>query len=270
MLVNPVNVVIAGWLACVTAEAVPVVFWLPIWFTPGKLISAEPSNPTPPIKRWFVNFSAVSTLEIPDTVPVTVKFPFKCVSAFTFKPCDATIGPANVIFWPLVPASVNPGREVILDCKLFVTVAAEPVVFWLPVRLTPGKAISDVPSNSTPPIKRGFKNFDAVSTFPLTSPINFLFSANTISLAECVLTVSAEKCCTLSSRASMFDWTSPDKPLRYPSLVVPNDWVTLCSSTTSIVVEDMLNFEAPNASTRSNFSSLRTVTGPLTSTNPWK
>ena len=37
----------------VAVAAFPVVSWLPVWFTPGRLISAVPSNDTPPMFLQF-------------------------------------------------------------------------------------------------------------------------------------------------------------------------------------------------------------------------
>ena len=37
--------------AVVNVAALPVVFWLPVVFTPGRFMSALPSKLTPPISR---------------------------------------------------------------------------------------------------------------------------------------------------------------------------------------------------------------------------
>ena len=57
-------------VAVVETAAVPLVFWLPVALTPGKLMSAEPLNETPPIVRavWRV----VAVVELPDNAPENV------------------------------------------------------------------------------------------------------------------------------------------------------------------------------------------------------
>ena len=65
-----------------------------------------------------------------------------------------------VVFW--LPITLTPGRSMLADpskrtppmVRAVVNVAAEPVVFWLPRVLTPGKSISAEPLNETPPIRR--------------------------------------------------------------------------------------------------------------------
>ena len=48
----------------VAVAALPLVFWLPTWFTPGKSILAVPSNKTPPIVLAFANWVAVAALPL--------------------------------------------------------------------------------------------------------------------------------------------------------------------------------------------------------------
>ena len=43
----------------VAVAALPLVSWLPVAFTPGRFILAEPSNDTPPIVLAFVSAAAV-------------------------------------------------------------------------------------------------------------------------------------------------------------------------------------------------------------------
>ena len=81
--VNPVNVptlVIAVWAAPVTVAALPVVFWLPAVFTPGKLISALPSNDTPPIVLAVARAVAVAAFPVVSWLPVAFT-PGKLISA---------------------------------------------------------------------------------------------------------------------------------------------------------------------------------------------
>ena len=54
-----------------------------------------------------------------------------------------------------------------------VSVAAEPVVFWLPVVLTPGRSIEAEPLNDTPPIFLAVANVVAVPALPVTLPVTF-------------------------------------------------------------------------------------------------
>ena len=266
--VTPANVVITGCDELVTDTAVPVVFWLPVTFTPGKLISAVPLNATPPIKRSVVSLAAESTLIIPVVVPLITKLE-TVVVPLTVKFWATVSDPEFVTVSPLVPIEVKPVSVEIVGCEPFDTVAAEPDVFWVPEVLTPGKLISAEPLNPTPPIRRGFASMVAVSALPVTSPTNFLPVARLISFADVVLVVSDVKCCVLASNASMLLWTSPDKFLRWANLLVANDCALFAGSTTLIAADVMLNFEVPEESSISNFSLLRTVTGPLTSTNPW-
>jgi hypothetical protein len=53
---------------------VPVVSWLPVALTPGRLILVEPLKDTPPIVRAVVKVDAVSALPVtsPVTSPVTL------------------------------------------------------------------------------------------------------------------------------------------------------------------------------------------------------
>jgi hypothetical protein len=62
--------------AVVKVAADPVVFWLPVVLTPGKLIFAEPLKLTPPIVLAFCNVVAVVALPLnpADTVPTTNVF----------------------------------------------------------------------------------------------------------------------------------------------------------------------------------------------------
>ena len=65
--------------APVTVAADPVVFWLPVVFTPGKSISAEPSKLTPPIFLAVDKVVAVDAVveedTVPEIVPETDRFP---------------------------------------------------------------------------------------------------------------------------------------------------------------------------------------------------
>ena len=53
-----------------------------------------------------------------------------------------------------------------------VAVAAVPDVSWFPAVLTPGKLISAVPSNDTPPIFLAVCSAVAVPALPVISPVN--------------------------------------------------------------------------------------------------
>ena len=48
----------------VAVAAFPLVFWLPVAFTPAKLIGVDPSNGTPPMFTVAANLVAVA--ELPD------------------------------------------------------------------------------------------------------------------------------------------------------------------------------------------------------------
>ena len=51
-------------VAVVAVSALPVVFWLPVAFTPGKLMFAEPSNDTPPMFLAVARAVAVAALPV--------------------------------------------------------------------------------------------------------------------------------------------------------------------------------------------------------------
>jgi hypothetical protein len=79
-----------------------------------------------------------------------------------------------VVFW--LPAVLTPGKLILADpLKLtppmvlaVVNVAALPVVFWLPAVLTPGKLILADPLNDTPPIVLAVCRVVAVDALPST------------------------------------------------------------------------------------------------------
>ena len=48
----------------VAVAALPDVFWLPAWFTPGKFIFAVPSNDCPPMSLAVANLVAVAAFPL--------------------------------------------------------------------------------------------------------------------------------------------------------------------------------------------------------------
>ena len=78
-----------------------------------------------------------------------------------------------VVFW--LPAVLTPGRLMFAEplnetppmVLAVVKVAAEPVVFWLPAVLTPGRLILAVPLKLTPPIVLAFWRAVAVAALPV-------------------------------------------------------------------------------------------------------
>ncbi len=95
--------------------AVPVVFWFPAAFTPGKLMFAVPSNDTPPIFLAVAKAVAVAALPVvlpddPDVLPVTlpVKFPVIVPPAVI-----APVATAPVVVNVLEPILILPKPEVI-------------------------------------------------------------------------------------------------------------------------------------------------------------
>ena len=50
-----------------------------------------------------------------------------------------------------------------------VSVAADPLVFWLPALFTPGKLMLALPSKDTPPIVRAVSSAVAVAALPVVS-----------------------------------------------------------------------------------------------------
>ena len=65
-----------------------------------------------------------------------------------------------------------------------VIVAAEPVVFWLPVALTPGKLISAEPLNDTPPIFLAVARVVDVAEFPVVSWLPVVLTPGKLISAE--------------------------------------------------------------------------------------
>ena len=68
----------------VALSALPVVSWLPVAFTPGKLISAPPLKLTPPIVLALANIVAVAALPVVSWLPVAFT-PGKLISAPPLK-----------------------------------------------------------------------------------------------------------------------------------------------------------------------------------------
>ena len=65
VVASPETVKVLAFAKAVAVAAFPEVSWLPVWFTPGRLMSAEPLKETPPM------FLAVSRIEAEDALPVT-------------------------------------------------------------------------------------------------------------------------------------------------------------------------------------------------------
>ena len=107
----------------VTLAAVPVVFWLPAVFTPGRLMFAEPLKLTPPMVRAVCSVVAVAAL------PVVL-----WLSVGTSAACMADIStfvPLPLKYWPLVTA---PAKVFIAACAV---VASEPPRATLRVPVVP-------------------------------------------------------------------------------------------------------------------------------------
>jgi len=61
---SPSKLIVLDVSKIVALAAIPLVSWLPSEFTPGRLIFAEPSNPTPPIVTEFASFVAVEAFPL--------------------------------------------------------------------------------------------------------------------------------------------------------------------------------------------------------------
>ena len=120
-------------------------FWFPGALTPGRLISADPLNETPPISLAVVNVAAE---------PNVFWFPVKLTPG------------KSILDDPL-----NETPPIFLAVSKTVAEAALPVVFWFPTELTPGRLILAVPSNDTPPIVLAVAKAVAVAALPVTSPV---------------------------------------------------------------------------------------------------
>ena len=66
----------------------------------------------------------------------------------------------------------EPSKDTPPSVLAVVSVAAEPVVFWLPAALTPGKFMLAEPSNDTPPRVLALARVVAVDAFPVKPPTN--------------------------------------------------------------------------------------------------
>ena len=64
----------------------PEVFWLPAWFTPGRLILEEPSKETPPIVLAVSSVVAVSALPVTSPVKLPSIPPVAVVTPETTSP----------------------------------------------------------------------------------------------------------------------------------------------------------------------------------------
>ena len=138
----------------VTLAAVPVVFWLPAVFTPGKLMLAEPLNDTPPMVRAVVSVSAVPAV-------ATLRFATRVVEVITSGAVPiATVlvncpDMAKVVTLDNAPVTLAlPLKFCPHSVRVVVSVAADPVVFWLPAVFTPGKLMLADPLKETPPMVR--------------------------------------------------------------------------------------------------------------------
>ena len=140
--------IVLAFCRTVAEAALPVVSWLPVWSTPGRLMFAEPSNDTPPIVLAVASWVAVAALPEVSWLP----------AAFT---------PGRLI--SEVPSKDTP--PMLLAVARAVAVAALPVVSWLPVWFTPGRLMFAEPSKDTPPIVRAVSRVVAVSALPVTSPV---------------------------------------------------------------------------------------------------
>ena len=133
--VNVPTEVIAVWAAPVTVAAVPLVFWLPALFTPGRLIFAEPLNETPPIV-----LAVASTVAVP-TNPVAVTLPV--LGLYVKVPSDSS---------PRLPPSTSPPAVKIR--ALFSFVDSLSVIVTVVASVDSATAIFAEPSNEVPPILR--------------------------------------------------------------------------------------------------------------------
>ena len=74
----------------VAVAALPDVSWLPVWFTPGRLISAEPSKETPPMFLAVSRVLAVSALPVTSPVKLPTTPPVAVVTPETTSPVAVT------------------------------------------------------------------------------------------------------------------------------------------------------------------------------------
>ena len=88
----------------VTVAALPVVSWLPVWFTPGRLILAEPLKDTPPIVLAVCNIVAEDALPTtpPDAVIAPVKVEIPATSKVDVRDREPVISAPSVCAWTLV------------------------------------------------------------------------------------------------------------------------------------------------------------------------
>ena len=131
-----------------TVAALPVVFWLPVVFTPGRSMFSEPSKDTPPIVRAVARAVAVAALPVVSAALLGIEALTK--EMFSEPSKDTP---------PMVRAVARA-----------VAVAALPVVSWLPVASTPGSVMLPVPSKETPPILRALSRAVAVAALPVQEP----------------------------------------------------------------------------------------------------
>ena len=136
---------------------------------------------------------------------------------------------------------VNVPRLVMADCAAPVTVAAVPDVFWFPAALTPGKVMSAVPLNDTPPIALAVAkavdvaaNATAISAVPLKDvPPIVLAVANAVAVAA--LPVVLPELPDIDGAV-----IAPDVIVSVPILIDPNPDVIEPVSNAPVVTNDVL------------------------------
>jgi hypothetical protein len=137
----------------------PLVFWLPVALTPGKLMFAEPLKDTPPIVLAVCRVVAVvavaalppifSAVAVPVTLVITPEagVPRAGVTSVGLVAKTFAPDPVSLVSAAANCADVNDPRLVALPTEvtapvrlaLVVTVAAFPLVFWFHVGTPPVK-----------------------------------------------------------------------------------------------------------------------------------
>jgi hypothetical protein len=124
MLVEPLKLTPPMVLAVVSVAALPVVFWLPVVLTPGKLMLAEPLKLTPPMV-----LAVVSVAALPVVFWLSVGTSLATIVLKVGTPFDA-LGAARNVFVVWLAKSLAATASVPPSVKL-------PVVVTVPVSVNP-------------------------------------------------------------------------------------------------------------------------------------
>ena len=169
-LVKPVNV---EFKLNVTSSAVLV----DVMFVPPNSFNVSVAKATvlfAASSDWMVNAVAIEAVVTAVTKPlaltvttgIAVVVPNVPTVLLTVAKVKAPVTAAD----PLKLPDVHVASPVALIVLGVVNVAADPVVFWLPTALTPGRLISALPLKLTPPIALAVANTVAESAFPVREP----------------------------------------------------------------------------------------------------